>query len=234
MNLYLTLDAADQRHRAYATYIFQTFFNQLIGNRGQLAHAVLAFARIIGHGHRENRTVCRVVACDARFLHFLAENRFDQRDFFTHILRCLCRVDHERKLDDDDRLTLIRARGQAVDAIDGINSFFDLACDVGLDRFRCRARIFRLYDDDRKGHIWELIHPQSLIRKQTQNDKSHHHHGGQNRIADTDACKPHGAGSCLSSEPWLAQPLERACQFAGCPYRCAPPAHQNLDLKLFQ
>ncbi len=109
IDLDLALDAANQGHGTDAAHVFQAFLDDLIGNRGQFAQIALFGAGFVSDGDREDRLVGRIVARHARLLDFLAECRFDQRDFFTHVLRGLRRIDGQHELNDHHRRAFVGA-----------------------------------------------------------------------------------------------------------------------------
>jgi hypothetical protein len=86
----------------------------------------------------------RVEAQHARLLD-LGHGTFGRMagDFLAHVLGGLAPVDVQLELDDDDRLAFVAARGQRIDAGDGVDAFLDLLGDFALDDLRARRRGIR-------------------------------------------------------------------------------------------
>ena len=116
------------------------------------------------------------------------------------------------EFDDDDRLAFVAARGQAADAGNGIDAFFNFLSDFALDNFRRGARVVGGDHHHREVDVGELVNAQALVRKQTQHHDGQHGHGGKDGVVQADAGEPHGG---LSERAWLQTlPARRGCRLA--------------------
>ena len=100
----------------------------------------------------------------------------------------------QAELDDDHRLALVAARGQRIDAGNGVDRFFDLLGHLGLDNFRRGSGVLGRDHDHREVDVGELIDLQPLDREQPHHHEGQHDHRGKDRIAKRDLGEPHGAG----------------------------------------
>ena len=193
--------AAHQGDRTDAAHVLQSLLHDLVGDGRQVAHAARLGSGFVADGYREDRLARRVVARHLRLFHLLAEGGADGGDFLAHVLRCLRRVDGQLEFDDDHRRAFVRARGEGIDAADGIDGFLHLARNVGFHRFRRGAGIVGLHHHHREGHIRKLVDLQPLIGKEAEHEQRGHHHGGEYGVADADAGEPHGQDSCSARAP---------------------------------
>src|SRR5262249_53752443 len=124
--------AADDGGTPDAARGLQALDDDLVGQRGQILHALLVGA----HADRQDRLIVRIEAYDLRLIDLLAEQGGERRDLLAHVLQRDGRVHRQIELDADQRASLIRRRGDGLDAADGVHRLLDLARHVALDRFR--------------------------------------------------------------------------------------------------
>ena len=135
----LALDAAGDGGAADVAHGLQALDDDLVGQRREVAHR----ADVGAHGDRHDRLVVGIEALDQRLLDLRPEGGADLLDLLAHVLQGDRRRHRQLELGDDDRLAFERARGQRLEAGDGVDRFLDLAADLGLDRLGRGAGIVR-------------------------------------------------------------------------------------------
>ena len=75
------------------------------------------------------------------------------------------------KLDDDDRLAFVAARGQGIDAGDRVDPFLDLLGDLALDDLRRGARVFGGDHDHGEVDVRELVVEVVPVQQQAVKDE---------------------------------------------------------------
>ena len=87
-----------------------------------------------------------------------------------------------------------RRRRQRVEARHGVDRFFDLVGDVGLDRRRRRAGIRRDDRDEREVDLRELVDAEALVADDADDDERGNQHAREDRPPDADISEPlHGS-----------------------------------------
>ena len=116
--------------RTFSSRFFSTWSAQLVSST-----AVMAWPAVASGSTASDQigAAGRVEAQHARLLDLVAQGRADRRHLLAHVLGRLAPVDVQLELDDDDRLALVAARGQRVDAGDRVDAFLDLLGDLALD-----------------------------------------------------------------------------------------------------
>ena len=180
--------AADQRDRAHAAHVLQTLLEGLFGPGGQLHRAGRGFAggQLGGVGQDRDRpdgAAGGVEAQDAWLIDFVAKRGAQQGDFFAHVFGGFAAIDVQLEFNDDDRGAFVAARGQGVDAGDGVDRFFHFFGDFGLDDFGRGAWVVGVDHHHGEVDAGELVHLQALERKHAQHHKGQHDHGRKDRVA---------------------------------------------------
>ena len=132
-----TFGATHQRDRTDATHVLQSLLEHLLGPVGDLhgREVFPVFAGFRNHCERPDGPAGRVKAQDLGFLDFGAQAGANSSHFFAHILGGLAAIHVQLELDDHDRLVLVAARSQGIDAGDRVDRFFNLFGDFALDDF---------------------------------------------------------------------------------------------------
>ena len=198
INIDFSPGAACQGHSTRAAHIFQALFQNLVSPVGEGNRRHRRLTRATGllrsrqHRNRPDRACSRVKAQHPRLPHLIAQQRAQGSDFFAHILGCTAAIYRQLKLDDDHRLAFIAARGQRIDASDGVDAFLDFFGDFAFDNFGRSAGVFGGDNHHRKIDARKLVHLHALVRKNAQHHNGQHDHDCKHRILQTDAGKPHG------------------------------------------
>jgi hypothetical protein len=183
----LTLDPAGDGGAPDVAHGLQALDDELVGDRGQIAHRTDVGA----HGDRHDRLVVRIEALDQRLLDLRLEGRADLLDLLADVLQGHGRLYRELELGNHDRAALQRARRQRLEAGDRVDRLLDLAADLGLDGLRRGAGVLGGDDDDRKVDVGELVDAELAVREQAHHQQRHHHHGGEDRVVDGDLGELH-------------------------------------------
>ena len=148
----LALAAAEDQHLADAVDALELPPQHLVGVLGDVADRLVR-----GERERQDRRGVRIELLDRRLLDRLGQQRQHAVDLVAHFLRRDVGVLLEQERDDDLRDAFGRGRAQLVDAADGVDRFFDLVGDLGLDLLGRRARQARRDDDRREVDLGEAV-----------------------------------------------------------------------------
>ena len=130
----LARPAADDDDLADAADALELAAQRLVGVLGDVAD------RLVGRDReRQHRRGVGIELLDRRLLDGLRQQRQHAVDAVAHFLRGDVGVLLEQERDDHLRDAFRRVRAQLVDAADGVDRFFDLVGDLGLDFLRRRA-----------------------------------------------------------------------------------------------
>ena len=104
----------------------------------------------------------------------------------AHVLRGHVDVAVEVEVRDDERAVRHRDRAQLVDALDGVDRFFDLVGDLGLDLGGRRAGQAGPHEHRRHVDRREAIDAEARQAHEPDDDEREVHHRGEHRAADAD------------------------------------------------
>ena len=111
-------------------------------------------------------------------------------DLVAHFLRGDVGVLVEQEADHDLRDAFRRRRAQLVDAADGVDGFFDLVGDLGLDLLRRGAGLHRRDDDGREVDLRKPIDAEPREREHADDGQRQDQHRREDRTADAERSKP--------------------------------------------
>ena len=181
----LALAAADDQHLADAVGALEPPAQHLVGELGDVAHGLVG-----GDGHGDDRRRRRVELLDRGLQRRARQQRQDAVDAVAHFLRgdVGVLVEHERH--DDLRDAFGRGRAQRVDGADGVDGFFDLVGDLGLDLLGRRAGQPRGHDDGRDVDVGKAVDAEAAEGEEPDDGQREHEHPGEDRAPDAEFGEP--------------------------------------------
>jgi hypothetical protein len=170
--------APHQVHSPDAAHVLQALFQHLFRPVGQLGTDWARWAVWVS-GSTATDQMARLAGSNRSTLGSftsVAQSGLEQRNFFAHIFGCPAAVHVQTELDDHDRLALVAARRQRIDARNGVDRFLDLLGHLGFNDFRCSTGVLGGDHHHRKVDVGELVHLQALDGEQPHDHESQHHH----------------------------------------------------------